>query len=82
MRNLGKRNPTCILRRYLNERLSNKKLQICIISLLELNDVKSDTGFINNDTVILEGTMESLRKRALVWWQGGKEAQRNSEIRL
>lgn len=75
VRNLGKRNPTCILRRCLNEDCLIKSYRYAL-SLLELNDVKSDTGFINNDTVILEGTMESLRKRALVWWQGGKGAQK------
>lgn len=37
------------------------------LSLLELNDIKRDTGFVNNDTVILEGTMESLKEKALVW---------------
>lgn len=65
VRNLGKQNPTCILRRYLNEDCLIKSYRYAL-SLLELNDVKSDTGFIN-DTVILEGTMESPRKRALVW---------------
>ena len=65
VRNLGKQNPTCILRRYLNEDCLIKSYRYAL-SLLELNDVKSDTGFIN-DTVILEGTMESPRKRAFVW---------------